>query len=64
MPEAARGSEQDERAQAWHAAIKLGDEQIERGEGVPYTPQRLDAITERAKAAVHSGQPLDADVLP
>jgi antitoxin ParD1/3/4 len=55
---------EESRAAAWRAAIQLGDEQIERGEGVPYTPQHLDAITERAKAAIHSGQPLDADVLP
>ena len=29
-----------------------------------YTPERLNAITERAKAAMHSSQPMDGDVLP
>ena len=40
------------RASAWQAAVKVGDEQIERGEGIAYTPERLNTITKRAKAAM------------
>ena len=42
------------RASAWQAAVKVGDEQIERGEGIAYTPERLNTITKRAKAAMIS----------
>lgn len=52
------------RLAAWHAAIKTGDEQLDRGEGVAYTAEALDDITRSAISAMHSGQPMDPDVLP
>ena len=55
---------EESRVTAWQAAVKVGDEQIQRGEGIPYTAERLNAITERAKAAMHSKQPISVDVLP
>ena len=55
---------EERRVADWQAAVKLGDEQSGRGEGIAYTPERLNAITERAKAAMHSSQPMDGDVLP
>ena len=55
---------EESRVAAWQAAVKLGDEQIERGEGSAYTPERLNAITQRARAEMHSSQPMDVDVLP
>jgi antitoxin ParD1/3/4 len=55
---------EESRVQAWHAAIKQGVDQLDRGEGVAYTPDALDDITESAITAMHSGKPIDADVLP
>jgi antitoxin ParD1/3/4 len=52
------------RVQAWHAAIKQGADQLDRGEGVAYTPDGLNDITESAITAMHSGKPIDVDVLP
>ncbi len=36
------------RVQAWQAAIKAGDDELDRGEGVAYTRAALDEITEAA----------------
>ena len=52
------------RVAAWRAAIKKGDDQLDRGEGVSYTSDVLEDITQRAISAMNSGQPIDADVLP
>lgn len=52
------------RVQAWHAAIKKGDDELERGEGIPYTSKSLEDITRAAVADMHSGKPMDPDVLP
>lgn len=52
------------RQQAWHAAIKAGDDELDRGEGIPYTAKSLSDITEAAVGSMHSGKPMDADVLP
>lgn len=55
---------EESRAAAWRTAIKLGDEQIERGEAVTYTAETLKDITARAMEALHSDKPMDAHVLP
>ena len=52
------------RAAAWQAAIKLGDDQLDRGEGVAYTADALKDITQSAVGAMHSDKPMDPDVLP
>lgn len=52
------------RVQAWHAAIKKGDDELDRGEGIPYTAKALNDITEAALNDMHSGKPMDPDVLP
>ena len=52
------------RLAAWHAAIQKGDDQLNRGEGMDYTPEALDNITQSAVNAMHSGRPMDPDVLP
>jgi antitoxin ParD1/3/4 len=49
---------------AWQAAIKVGDEQLERGEGVPYNADALSDITQSAIGAMRSGKAMDPDVLP
>lgn len=55
---------EESRVAAWHAAIKVGDDQLNRGEGIAYTPETLNDITQSAISAMHSGTPMDADVLP
>ena len=52
------------RVTALQAAIKVGDEQLDRGEGVPYTANALRDITHSAIGAMHSGTARDPDGLP
>ena len=49
---------------AWQAAIRVGDEQLDRGEGVPYSADALKDITQSALDTMRSGKPMDPDVLP
>lgn len=52
------------RARAWQAAIQQGDDELDRGEAIPYTARTLADITDAAVSRMHSGQPMDASVLP
>ncbi len=63
--DAIRRMQADEtRANAWQAAIKLGDLQLDRGEGIAYTANTLADITQSALAGLQGGEPLSPDVLP
>ena len=55
---------EETRAAAWHAAIKLGDEQLNRKEASEYNSAALAEITETAVRAVRSNKRMDPDVLP
>jgi antitoxin ParD1/3/4 len=55
---------EENRASAWQAAVRVGDAQLDRGEGVPYNAETLTDITARAIDAMHSDKPMDTDVLP
>ena len=55
---------EESRISAWQAAIKEGDTQLDRGEGIAYTPETLSDITQSANSAMHSSQHLNPDVLP
>lgn len=55
---------EESRIAAWQTAIAQGDAQLNRGEGIPYTPETLTDITNSAIDAMHSGKPMDKDVLP
>ena len=55
---------EESRVVAWQAALKVGDDQLNQGEGIAYTPETLNDITQSAIGAMHSGTPTDADVLP
>ena len=55
---------EENRITAWQAAIKQGDEQLDRGEGIPYSDQVLEEITQSAINAMHNSKPMDPDVLP
>lgn len=49
---------------AWQAAILQGTDQLDCGEGVAYSPEVLEYITQSAIEAMHSNKPMDADVRP
>jgi len=55
---------EESRATAWQTAIARGDAQLNRGEGATYTPELLENITQSAIKGMHSGLPIDPDVLP
>ncbi len=59
-----RMQSEESRMAAWQTAIAKGDEQLDRGEGAPYTPELMERITQSAIATMHDGQPIDPDVLP
>jgi len=56
--------EEDEKLVALRAAVQVGDAQIDRGEGIPYTPDRLAAITAKALANASQGKKVNPDVAP
>jgi antitoxin ParD1/3/4 len=49
---------------AFRAAVKIGDEELDRGLAREYTPAVLEEITRKALKDMHSGKPIDPDVLP
>ena len=55
---------EEERRMAFRAAVAAGDAELDRGEGVGYTREVLEAITEEAVQTMHSGRPIDPDVIP
>jgi antitoxin ParD1/3/4 len=55
---------EERRIADWQAAIRKGDEQLDRGEGIAYDAETLNDITKSAVDAMSSGQPMDPDVLP
>lgn len=63
--DAIRRMQQDEaRRDAFRAAIAKGDAELERGEGILYTPDLMSEISRRAARAEARGEPIDPDVLP
>jgi len=59
-----RMREEDEKLAALRAAVQVGDDQLDRGEGVPYTPERLATITEKALSSARHGKKVNPDVAP
>lgn len=55
---------EESRITAWRLAIQEGDAQLERGEGITFTADALNDITQSAISAMHSSQPMSRDVLP
>ncbi len=54
--------EDDQKLERLKAALQVGDEQIQRGEGVIYSSSRLDAITEKAFINARAGKEISSDV--
>jgi antitoxin ParD1/3/4 len=59
-----RMREEDEKLEALRAAVRVGDEQLDRGEGQPYTPELLDKMTEAARQGAKQGRKVGRDVTP
>jgi antitoxin ParD1/3/4 len=60
-----RMREEEERMARFQAAVRIGDEQIERGETVPYSKALMEQIEQRAVQRARQGKKIDnPDVLP
>lgn len=59
-----RMNDEDRKLEALNRALQEGEEQIARGEGIVYTPERLKFITKRASANAKKGKRPNPDVLP
>jgi len=55
---------EDDKIFALKSAVKIGDEQLQNGGGIIYTPERLEKITEMAFAGLASGKKVNSDVKP
>jgi len=59
-----RMHEEDEKVAALQRALKVGDDQLDRGEGVPYTADLLNRVTAQAKDKARGGRKVNPDVAP
>jgi antitoxin ParD1/3/4 len=59
-----RMQSEDERSARFRAAIAVGEAELDRGEGIPYTPQLMDEIFEEAMLNLRDGTAIDPDVCP
>jgi antitoxin ParD1/3/4 len=55
---------EDERVTAWKEAIAKGEVQLDRGEGIVYSPELMENLTQTAIDSMHSNRPINPDVLP
>ena len=55
---------EEERISAFRAAVAKGDAQLDHREGVAYTSELMETMTQAAIKEMHSGKPMDPDVLP
>ncbi len=55
---------EESRTAIWQAAIMQGDAQLDRGEGIAWSAEVLESITEAAIGAMGSRTPINPDVLP
>ena len=60
-----RMREEEERIARFQAAVRIGDEQIERGETISYSKELMEQISQRAVQRAKQGKKIDnPDVLP
>ncbi|MDQ3654358.1 MAG: type II toxin-antitoxin system ParD family antitoxin [Chloroflexota bacterium] len=62
--DALRLMQQQDKLERLRAAIAIGIEAADRGEGRPYTPELLAEINREADRMIREGEPLDPDVCP
>jgi antitoxin ParD1/3/4 len=56
--------DEQDRLTRLRAAIAVGDAQLARGEGIPYTPELMDEIEREAEEAFLRGEMPSPDVIP
>jgi len=49
---------------AFQAAVAKGDAELDRGEGVEYSAELMNTMTQTALQDMHSDKPIDPDVIP
>jgi antitoxin ParD1/3/4 len=65
MREAVNLLEERDRRLSWlQQAVARADEALERGEGVPYSPELLDELEEKSEERFKRGDQPGSDVLP
>ena len=62
--EALRVLQMYERIEALRASLVEGNERIERGEGIPWTPELMDSLGREAAELVRRGHRPSPDVCP
>jgi antitoxin ParD1/3/4 len=56
--------EEQEQLDRLRAALKIGEEQFERGEVIPYTPDFFESVKREAREHAERGHKVNPDVLP
>ncbi len=56
--------EEDVKMGALRAALKTSDDQLDKGEGINYSPELVERITDRAKTNTRRGRKVNPDVIP
>ena len=64
IAEALRLLDERDRLARLRAAIAVGDAQLARGEGIPYTPELLDEIDREVDERLRRGEQPSPDVCP
>jgi antitoxin ParD1/3/4 len=64
IEEALRLLDERDRLTRLRAAIAVGDAQLARGEGIPYTPELLDEIDREVDERLRRGEQPSPDVRP
>lgn len=59
-----RMQEAEEQLAAWKAAIAKGEAQLDKGEGIPFTPELMRTITQLAISSMGSTESINPDVTP
>jgi antitoxin ParD1/3/4 len=54
----------EQRTTALRKAVGVGEAQLDRGRGRPYSAKRLRELAETARKNLRRGKPMDPDVLP
>ncbi len=59
-----RMHDEDEKVAALQRALKAGDDQLDKGEGKPYSADLLTRATAKARENARSGKKVNPDVKP
>jgi antitoxin ParD1/3/4 len=59
-----RMRDEEEKVAAMRAALKFGDDQLDKGQGVAYTSDLMKRTAEKAKDNARRGRKVNPDVIP